>query len=150
MKNGKWKLSPKTKKKIIKAVIVIIIIFAVCFAFYMKQVAEYKNAVANLKPANVDVTEMADGIYKGECNVDMIRVRVAVTVQDGKIASVELLEHYNGRGAAAESIPDEIVKQQRVDVDAVTGATNSSKVIEKAVENALTGKTETDETGKTE
>ena len=32
---------------------------------------------------------------------------------------------------------DEITAEQRVDVDAVTGATNSSSVLKKAVENAL-------------
>ena len=38
-----------------------------------------------------------------------------------------------------EAIPGEIVAQQRIGVDAVSGATDSSTVIQKAVENALTG-----------
>jgi uncharacterized protein with FMN-binding domain len=32
---------------------------------------------------------------------------------------------------------DQIVSEQKIDVDAISGATNSSKVIKKAVENAL-------------
>ena len=32
---------------------------------------------------------------------------------------------------------DKIIKEQNTDVDAVSGATNSSKVIKKAVEEAL-------------
>ena len=32
---------------------------------------------------------------------------------------------------------DRILDQQRLDVDAISGATNSSKVIKKAVENAI-------------
>ena len=49
----------------------------------------------------------------------------------------DLLEHKNGHGQPAEAVLDEITAEQRVDVDAVTGATNSSSVLKKAVENAL-------------
>ena len=37
----------------------------------------------------------------------------------------------------AVSIIEDILEEQRIDVDAVTSATNSSLVIEKACENAL-------------
>lgn len=39
----------------------------------------------------------------------------------------------------AETIIDKIIDEQKIDVDAVSGATNSSTVIKKAVENALKG-----------
>ena len=56
---------------------------------------------------------------------------------DGKISDIEIWEHRNERGGKAESIIEDILEEQRIDVDAVTGATNSSLVIEKACENAL-------------
>ena len=40
-----------------------------------------------------------------------------------------------------EKLADDMVKQQSLNVDAVSGATNSSKVIRKAVENALGNRT---------
>lgn len=40
-------------------------------------------------------------------------------------------------GKTAEVIADSIVDEQKIDVDAISGATNSSTVIKKAVENAL-------------
>ena len=43
-----------------------------------------------------------------------------------------------GRGKAAEVIVDKVVATQKIDVDAVSGATNSSNVIKKAIENAVT------------
>ena len=45
----------------------------------------------------------------------------------------------NGRGKPAEIVADRIIQEQRIDVDAVSGATNSSVVIKKAVENAFKG-----------
>ena len=52
--------------------------------------------------------------------------------------SIELLEHENGRGTPAEAILSQMVQKQTTAVDAVSGATCSSKVIRKAVENAIT------------
>ena len=44
-----------------------------------------------------------------------------------------------GVEAAQKLIVDRIIEEQKIEVDAVSGATNSSTVIKKAVENALTG-----------
>ena len=42
-----------------------------------------------------------------------------------------------GKGSQAEKIVNEVVNKQSLDVDLVSGATISSKVIIKSVENAL-------------
>ena len=60
-----------------------------------------------------------------------------MTVEDGRIDNIELLEHRNERGKNAEGIIPRIIEAQKVDVEAVSGATNSSTVIKKAVEKAL-------------
>jgi uncharacterized protein with FMN-binding domain len=57
--------------------------------------------------------------------------------KDGAIAGIAILEHRKDRGRPAEKVADDIVDQQIIDVDAISGATNSSTVIKKAVENAL-------------
>lgn len=100
---------------------------------------QYKERVAELTIEAVDVSGLPDGVYTGECDVGYIYAKVEVTVNDGEIESIDLLEHRNERGTPAESVVDEIVENQSVKVDAVSGATNSSRVIMKAVENALSG-----------
>lgn len=100
---------------------------------------QYKEAVQEINIQNANVENFADGSYIGEYDVGYIYAKVNVTVKDGKMLSVELLEHRTELGKAAEVITENIVKQQQVKVDAVTGATNSSRVIMKAVENALGG-----------
>lgn len=97
----------------------------------------YQHAVEALVVTDVDVSGIADGRYVGACDVGYIYAEVAVTVSDGKITDISLLEHRNERGARAEAVVGEILAAQRVDVDAVSGTTNSSRVIEKAIENAL-------------
>ena len=69
--------------------------------------------------------------------MNFIYAKVEVTVQNGEITDIIILEHRHEHGKAAETVINEIVDEQRIDVDAVSGATNSSIVIKKAVENAL-------------
>jgi len=51
--------------------------------------------------------------------------------------SFTILEHDNGKGGKAEKIVDDVIKAQSLNVDVVSGATVSSKVILKAGEMAL-------------
>lgn len=110
-------------------------------ALYLKNVADYKRAVKELSIGETDISKVSDGVYIGECDVNFIDVKVKVTVQKGNITDIYLLKHKNGRGEPAEAVIDKIIDEQSIDVDAVSGATNSSIVIKKAVENALKSNT---------
>ena len=99
--------------------------------------SDYRTAVSDLYIENVNISEVPDGVYEGECNVGYIYARVSVTVSEGVITEIKILEHRNERGTIAERITDSMISRQEIKVDTVTSATNSSKVIQKAVENAL-------------
>ena len=105
--------------------------------FCITSFSEYKREVAAISISQTDISALADGIYEGDCDVGYIYAKVRVTVIDGRIIAIDLLEHRNERGAAGEGVLERIVSEQNVGVDAVSSATNSSRVIEKAVENAL-------------
>lgn len=86
--------------------------------------------------------ETADGQYTGTGAGLMGTIEVSVTVQDGKIAGVEVLSHSETAGIcdpALEGIPAAIVEAQSADVEAVAGATYTSRGIMEAVQNALSG-----------
>ena len=85
-----------------------------------------------------DLNSVKDGTYQGKSKVGPVRVTLDVIVQRGTIVSIQIIEHFNGRGKKAEAIVPEIIKAQSLAVDVVSGATGSSKAILKAVENALT------------
>jgi uncharacterized protein with FMN-binding domain len=104
---------------------------------YLASVDAYQNQVSRIQITNVDLSRVPDGVYQGEYDVKYIYAKVNVTVSRGVITDVTILQHRNERGSAAEGITKTMVKEQKINVDAVSGATNSSKVIEKAVENAL-------------
>ena len=94
----------------------------------------------------------ANGVYEGSANGMGGAVKVAVTVEDGKISGVEVLEHKETAGIsdpAIEQIPQAIVDAQSTDVEAVTGATVTSEAIKEAVAAALSGEG-TEEAGELE
>lgn len=117
--------------------VILLIGVAVHMVVYFVDFAEYQNKISSIEIDNVDLSQIADGSYEGEYDAGYIYAKVRVEVKDGKIESVTLLEHRNERGEPAEIITDDILEQQKIDVDAISGATNSSKVIQKAVENAI-------------
>ena len=124
-----------------KAVLIVVSALLVIGLFvgglYLKSIGDYKAKVDALTFDEIDLTKVEDGVYEGQCDTGIVRVRVQVTVRDHRMESIELLEHENGRGAPAEAILGQMVQEQTTAVDAVSGATCSSKVIRKAVENAL-------------
>ncbi len=129
-----------SKKKIISVIILLLLLIGlICGAVYLKKVADYKRAVVETTIGEIDIADVSDGIYIGEYDVNFIYAKVEVTVEDGEIVSINILEHRHERGKAAEKVIEKIIEEQKIDVDAVSGATNSSTVIKKAVENALKG-----------
>ncbi|EOS48102.1 FMN-binding protein [Lachnospiraceae bacterium JLR.KK009] len=129
-----------SKKKIISVIILLFsLIGLICGAVYLKNVADYKRAIGETTFDEIDIADVSDGTYIGEYDVNFIYAKVEVTVEDWEIVSINILEHRHERGKAAEKVIEKIIEEQKIDVDAVSGATNSSTVIKKAVENALKG-----------
>lgn len=132
----------KTLKRNKKVLIIVVVVLLLAAAFaggsYLLRVNRYQKTVLGLTYSDVDISSIPNGTYVGECDVDFVKAKVRVVVADGAISEITILEHKQERGASAERIVDTIVDQQRIDVDAITSATNSSKVLKKAVENALT------------
>lgn len=85
----------------------------------------------------IDLKKVRDGEYTGNYNVNINSARVFVSVRDGVIQRIEIIKHNHGPGYGADKITEEIMKKQTLHVDCVTGATKSSYVLKKAVENAL-------------
>ncbi len=127
-----------SKKKVaLFAVMILLLIDLVWGIIYLKSVADYRQAVRETTFEDINISDIPDGVYVGEYDVDFIYAKVEVTVQNGEITNINILEHRHERGKTAEVITDSIVDEQKIDVDAISGATNSSTVIKKAVENAL-------------
>jgi len=112
-----------------------ILIILITVAVLAASCVDMKKIIIN----SPDLSKVADGIYQGKSKVGPVRVTLDVTVENKTMSSIAIIQHFNGRGKKAESIVPRIIEAQSLDVDVVSGATGSSKAILKAVENALTG-----------
>lgn len=125
------------KKRILSVIVGFTLVGLIFFIIYLKNVSDYKQAVRETTFDNIDISVVSDGVYTGEYDVGFIYAKVEVTVENAQITNIEILEHKNDRGDSAETVINKIVEEQKIDVDTISGATNSSTVIKKAVENAL-------------
>lgn len=116
--------------------VVIALIIIVMVGFYTKSRSNLEN-LASIEIQDVDLTKIEDGNYKGSYEAFPVSVEVNVEVKNHEIIDIKILKHVNGQGGPAEKITELIIETQSLNVDVVAGATFSSKVIIKAVEDAL-------------
>jgi|WetSurMetagenome_2_1015567.scaffolds.fasta_scaffold1226806_2 uncharacterized protein with FMN-binding domain len=93
-------------------------------------------AVSCARPAS----KWNDGVYAGKAEGVHGDIELSVTVEKGKIAKVEVTKQQEAAGVsdvAFERIPRAIIEKQTTKVDAVSGASLSSKAIMAAAEDAL-------------
>ena len=121
------------KKFSITVVVIIALFVGLILSVIIKQAGELKS----IDKTPVDISEVPDGVYEGYSETTLVKARVRVSVSDGSIDNIEILEHECGKGKPAEAIIEDIIGGNTTEVDAVTGATVSSEVIKAAVRNAL-------------
>ena len=126
-------------KKLIRALLLLLLALAVLVLGGMAAMqAQARKSMAELETVPViPLSDVADGVYEGMQETPLVKVTVSVTVQNHAIAGIQLLRHENGRGAPAEALLEEMVRQDTSEVGVVSGATMSSRVITAAVRNAL-------------
>lgn len=82
--------------------------------------------------------ELVDGIYEGSYSGGPNSALVKVMIKGNRIVNIEIVRHGAWKGRKAEApILKRIIENQSTDVDAVSGATNSSRVIMNAVQKAI-------------
>lgn len=129
-------------KKKVKIGLIVVVSVIVLFVAFMAIKIETKmqktrEALDSQVNVEIDMKQVADGIYKASSGGGMVQVELEVEVKDHKIVNINLLKHECGKGKPAESTIDEMVKNNTDDVDIVSGATASSKIIRNAVNKAL-------------
>jgi uncharacterized protein with FMN-binding domain len=126
-----------------KHIIILLIVLVAAAGIFIGVWSMLKSTEANLEAlkdaeiTDIDLAAIADGVYTGSYSSFPVSAEVSVTVKDHVITGIELLKHDNGQGAPAEVIPGKVVESQTLRIDSVSGATYSSRVILKAIENAL-------------
>jgi uncharacterized protein with FMN-binding domain len=117
---------------VFSALLVLVILFTGCSLLV--------NNLDSFHATLPSLSGKADGVYRGMHNVSPfpVEVELDVTVKNERIDAIDIVKHASSPiGKQAEIIIPQIIEKQSLSIDAVSGATASSKTILKAVENAL-------------
>lgn len=124
------------KLTVFVALIVLALISCGIFTYKMKvmnQSIMYDHSQIN----EIDLSGVEDGIYKAGNKYFVAGVNLSVSVKEGRIEKIIVNNQDCGKGYEALETIDRIIEDQKFKVDAVTGATASSRIIMLAVEKAL-------------
>jgi len=96
------------------------------------------NRLRTMPISSPDLSTIGDGIYKGEYSDGGGVFRVEVEIENHKISKLDLETDRNSKYVDyARPVTIRVIEEQTLTVDAITGATTTSKCILKAVEEAL-------------
>ena len=91
---------------------------------------------------NINASNIQNGEYIGSFSYGGFEYLVKTIVNGHKIIDIEILQNRDTEHAKrAEGVLAEILKEQTPNVDAISGATTTSKALMKAVENSLASNT---------
>ncbi|HBI55585.1 MAG TPA: hypothetical protein DDY38_01980 [Firmicutes bacterium] len=107
----------------------------------VRKAVQFVGAYAGLvEDTSIDFAKVPDGVYTGTGRGFGGDITVKVTFAGGKLTDVEIVSHKespNVSDPAIKQIPQAMIDEQTVEVDAVSGATMSSEGIKAAVRDAL-------------
>jgi uncharacterized protein with FMN-binding domain len=117
----------------------VFIIVGIAMMMKMRPVLQEQKQVRRMEISNADLTKVLDGVYQGDFTYGGFTFLVEVGVTNHKIENIKILKNMETSHAKhVEGVIERIIQKQSPNVDAITGATTTSKALMKAVENALT------------
>jgi uncharacterized protein with FMN-binding domain len=126
------------KKWLIGLACIVLVVIAAGVVFKIKINAMLKYFVEyNLK--NVDLQTVADGTYRGSFGKFVVSVDLEAKVAQHRIVDITIVKESCGKGYDGKKVIERVLQAQAVKVDAIAGATASSRCILIALEKALTG-----------
>ena len=127
-------------------------IFTLLIAFALVVIiadAPARQEIAEIEIGQIDFSHLSDGTYTGEYTgkkSNMRNVALEVTVQEGKVTGFTILRGALDKkgnpaelknGITAQAYLQSALDAKSLQIDAVSGATLTSKTLLKALENAL-------------
>ena len=126
------------RKIIISSGLITGILLAVSITMQYQQLIHHRS----LPVSDINLETLDDGNYIGKAKYGFEYI-VKVHIRNHLIENIEILKNRSGFYARiAEGVKHKIIREQKINVDTVTGATTTSKILMKAVEDALVASSE--------
>ena len=127
----------KRSLKILIGVLIVFTVIGISGYIVIQNMNKSLDSLKEIEIETIDLSTIQDGTYEGTYKAFPIEVIVEVTIVNHVITEIDLIKHVSGQGAPGEEVIDLVILDQSLDVDLISGATYSSKVILLAIEDAL-------------
>lgn len=114
--------------------------FFMIAAFILIWLGLPKLRTAGAIGSNISTANLKDGVYRGEAKGFAARIVSEVKINNGNVIEINVIDHHESKGWYDEVfmvLPREIIKKQSLEVDAISGATKTSKGLIRSIESAL-------------
>ena len=124
--------------KVLKIIGLIFLLFIIIASLSMFYLTKGLEEVLNVGINPVDLSGIEDGVYSGSYDLGRWANELKVTVENHKITDIQIQEDVKfAQPEESSQLFQRVIKEQNTTVDAISGATVTSKAYLKSIENAL-------------
>lgn len=128
----------KTFFKILMSLILLFLLIFVGGIFYLSRGL---NEGMNINLNGIDISKLDDGKYAGEYDHGRWTNTLDITVRNNKITEISIKNDVTfSKPGVSEELFDKVIESQNTKIDAISGATVTSKAYLKSIENVLNKK----------
>ncbi|MGE5627520.1 MAG: FMN-binding protein [Solirubrobacterales bacterium] len=125
-------------KKVLKAVVALILLLVLVSAGGAAYLSRSLEAGKKVEIHGVNIKNLSDGNYSGKYEAGRWSNKVNVSVKDKKITDIKIEKDVTfAKPEVSSELFNRVIEAQNTNVDAVSGATVTSKAYLKSIENAL-------------
>jgi uncharacterized protein with FMN-binding domain len=128
----------KTFFKILMSLILLFLLIFVGGIFYLSRGL---NEVISISLNGIDISKLDDGKYTGEYDHGRWTNKLDITVKNNKITEILIKDDVTfSKLGVSEELFNKVIETQSTKIDAISGATVTSKAYLKSIENVLNKK----------
>ena len=127
----------KLGSKTIRTVLIVICVILSFIMYMQRRTRNNLKQAAKLPFYNVQPSQVPDGTFHGKVYTKFMHVQLDVSVQEGRLTKIEIVENQGAYGKKVQPLLDEMIAQNNTVVPAIKGDEIGSIVFIACVDDAL-------------
>lgn len=123
--------------KTLRTVLIVICVILSFIMYMQRRTRNNLKQAAKLPFYNVQPFQVPDGTFHGKVYTKFMHVQLDVSVQDGRLTKIEIVENQGAYGKKVQPLLDEMIAQNNTVVPAIKGDEIGSIVFIACVDDAL-------------
>lgn len=127
----------KLGSKTLRTVLIVICVILSFIMYMQRRTRNNLKQAAKLPFYNVQPAQVPDGTFHGKVYTKFMHVQLDVSVQEGRLTKIEIVENQGAYGKKVQPLLDEMIAQNNTVVPAIKGDEIGSIIFIACVDDAL-------------